>query len=193
MLQSVGGRNTRVIDLILDPTALESLPELAISFRDKDFARLDFKGIQVDVLLATNKLFKLVRAKHSRSLTIGSRAIPCATPQGLLLLKLFALPSLYRQGDGVRAAIYEADIAGLLAQTGVDAEAAFAQLEPHLLATDIAELRRILQDLGQRGSGFTYQSKIRNPKFRSFLWCWGCRRLSGGRRGSRHRGRARSP
>ncbi|MGE3074190.1 MAG: hypothetical protein AB7N24_13130 [Dehalococcoidia bacterium] len=164
MLQYVEGRNTRDVDLIVDPKELGSVAEIVIDNRDKDFARARFEGIQVDLLFSANKLFKAVRERHSRDALFGGRSLKCATPQGMLLLKLFALPSLYRQGDTSRAAIYEADIAGLLAGSEADGERALSDLGPHLLTTDIEELRKILDQIGQRRSAFLRQSKIQNPK-----------------------------
>ena len=154
MLQYVDGRNTRDVDLIVEPKALAVLPELAISDRDNDFARADFHSVQVDLLFTANRLFKFVRDHHSGEAIFGTRPLRCATAQGMLLLKLFALPSLYRQGESARAAIYEADIAGLVARPDVDADAALANLTRHLLATDVQELRRILKQIEERRAAF---------------------------------------
>jgi hypothetical protein len=167
MLQYVEGRNTRDIDLIVDAAALSRLPELAVSSRDRDFARADFDGIQLDLLLTANKVFELVRATHTASVVISGRPTPCATPQGLLILKLFALPSLYRQGDNARAAVYEADIAYLFAAGKVNVEAALSALSPHMLATDIGALRETVSELRKRGAQFgpasAPQSESRTP------------------------------
>jgi len=155
MLQYVDGRNTRDIDLILSNASLNDVPQLSVSTRDRDFARADFDGVQVDILLTTNAIFDFVRKSHATERSFGKLTVRCATPQGLLILKLFALPSLYRQGENTRAAIYEADIAGLLSNRTVDADAAYSVLTPHVLATDIAELRRILAQIESRGPGFS--------------------------------------
>ena len=55
-----------------------------------------------------------LRRHQTRVVEIDGRPTPCATAQGLLTLKLFALPSLYRQGENSRAAVYEAEISSLL-------------------------------------------------------------------------------
>lgn len=154
VLQYIPARNTVDVDLIVAAKSLETVREIAIATRDRDFARGDFEGIRIDFLLTENKVFEHVRRKESRVLGIDGRPTPCATPQGLLILKLFALPSLYRQGENVRAAIYEADIAALLPRDDVDLDGALALLAPHLLASDIAELRRITTQLADRGTGF---------------------------------------
>ena len=154
MLQYVDGRNTRDIDLILDVDALARLPEIVISAEDADFARGEFDGVQIDVLKTANEVFNFVRVNETEPVDIGGRSTPCATRQGLLILKLFALPSLYRQGESTRAAIYEADLAALLASGGVDTEAALAQLSRDMLASDISALRSLLADIPERGAGF---------------------------------------
>lgn len=73
-----------------------------------------------------------------------------STPEGLVLLKLYALPSLYRQGDVSRAAFYETDILTLMHDHRVDPEPLFAELEPHLSATDLKALRQIVAEIRQR-------------------------------------------
>lgn len=154
VLQYVEGRNTVDIDLIMDEAALQQLPEFAIDSRDKDFARAAFAGIQVDLLFTENEVFRLVQREHSQAVQVGGESVTVATPQGLLILKLFALPSLYRQGESVRAAIYEADIAGLLATRSTDTKGALSALQEYLLASDINELGKVMADLAQRGTGF---------------------------------------
>lgn len=154
MLQYVAGRNTEDIDLIVAPAANRLLPELKILSRDKDFGRASFEGIQVDLLFTANKLFDSVRTRHAQTLAFGSTRVVTATPEGLLLLKLFALPSLYRQGNTHRASIYESDIEGLLGLDEVELDSVWSQLRPHLLASDIEELRNIVEAIQARKSRF---------------------------------------
>lgn len=154
MLQYVAGRNTEDIDLIVAPAAIRLLPELKILSRDKDFGRASFEGIQVDLLFTANKLFDSVRTRHAQTLAFGSTRVVTATPEGLLLLKLFALPSLYRQGNTHRASIYESDIEGLLGLDEVELDSVWSQLRPHLLASDIEELRNIVKEIQARKSRF---------------------------------------
>src|SRR4029077_20487221 len=114
MLQDVEGRNTGDNDLIMAVSSLEKLPEVRVASRDDDFARGDYEGLQVDLLLTRNPLFEEVRQRHATTRPFVEREIPCATVEGLLLLKLYALPSLYRQGNFARVGLYENDIATLL-------------------------------------------------------------------------------
>jgi hypothetical protein len=66
----------------------------------------------------------------------------------LILLKLFALPSLYRQFDYDRVAIYEGDVLQLLARTSSSDEELLAVLRSHIeLDSDIEQLGNILQEL----------------------------------------------
>ena len=66
------------------------------------------------------------------------------TVEGLMVLKLYALPSLYRQFDWDRIYLYEGDIKLLLARYKPKMEPLFKLLEPHLLPTDLTELRKII-------------------------------------------------
>ena len=150
LLQYVGGRNTRDIDLIIALPDLESLPGLNILSHDGDFARADYDGVQVDALLVTNPLFRRVKAEFASRLVYGELEIPTATQEGLVILKLFALPSLYRQGDVARIGVFENDIFGLLSTGGVDIDRVFATLEQNVLESDVTELQRITADIQHR-------------------------------------------
>jgi hypothetical protein len=150
LLQYVEGRNTEDIDLILSLPSLERLPELRKVSQEDDFARADFAGLQIDLLLISNPLFDEVRRRHATRQPFVEREIPCATPEGLVLLKLYALPSLYRQGNVTRAALYETDILTLMSVRGADPEPLFAELEPHVSATDLKALRQIVAEIRQR-------------------------------------------
>ena len=102
LLQYVEGRNTEDIDLIMAVSALEKLPELTLETRDGDFARGKFGNLKVDVLLTSNPLFDEVRKRYTTSKRFVEQEILCVTVDGLILLKLYALPSLYRQGNFTR-------------------------------------------------------------------------------------------
>lgn len=150
ILQYVEGRNTEDVDLILEAASLELLPEISITSRDGDFRRGTFHGLQVDLLLTSNPLFDKVRRERATLRPFGDRQIPCATVEGLLLLKLYALPSLYRQGNYARVGLYENDVATLLQQFKPDLDSLFAELEPHLLTTDLKTLRQIVAEIRGR-------------------------------------------
>ena len=73
--------------------------------------------------------------------------MPCATPEGLILLKLYALPSLYRQSELRRANLYEADLAALLLAAHPTMEPLFQELgtKPclHPLLAVLSEVRLV--------------------------------------------------
>ncbi len=150
LLQYVEGRNTEDIDLIMALSSLDLLPELRKVSQEDDFARADFQELQIDLLLTRNPLFDEARRRYATRQRFAEREIPCATPEGLVLLKLYALPSLYRQGDVTRAALYEMDVLTLMHHHRVDPEPLFAELEPHLSATDLKALRQIVTEIRQR-------------------------------------------
>jgi len=114
LLQYVEGRNTEDIDLIMTDASLERLPELVIETREEDFARGKFGDLQVDLLLTNNALFDEVRKRYTTTRQFVEQDIPCATVEGLILLKIYELPSLYRQGEFARVGLYENDVATLL-------------------------------------------------------------------------------
>jgi hypothetical protein len=150
MLRYVEGRNTEDLDLILTPEGLDALPEIAVRHRYRDFARARFGAVRVDLLLASNPLFREVLDRHTTPQPFDDRTIPCATVEGLILLKLYALPSLYRQGDFVRAGLYENDVATLMHAYTPAVEPLLATLAGHLGVSDGAAVRALVPSLQHR-------------------------------------------
>ena len=147
VLHYVEGRNTQDVDLIVDADSLEKLTGLEITGRDKYFARGTFEGLRVDLLLTTHPLFQRVREHYSAMRPFQGQTVRCATVEGLILLKLFALTSLYRQGDFTRVGLYENDVATLLRVYRPDLGPLQDELKPHLSASDFGELRKIIEEL----------------------------------------------
>lgn len=135
-------------------SSLERLPEIAVDSQDMYFARGEYEGLQIDIRLAENPLFGKVLRGYTTERYFGEQDITTATVEGLLLLKLYALPSLYRQGSFARVGIYENDIATLLHDYSVDVEALYPELSAHLSATDMAEVRGIVAKIQQRIARF---------------------------------------
>jgi hypothetical protein len=150
MLSYVEGRNTEDIDLIMRRSDLEDLVQMVITEEDRNFIRADYQGLQVDLLLTQNPLFEQVQQQYRTEIQWGSRSIPCATPEGLVILKLYALPSLYRQGKFDRAALYETDILQLAYNYDIQLETAIEIVDPHVIASDRSEIRDIARDIAQR-------------------------------------------
>jgi len=159
LLSYVEGRNTQDIDLILARSDLDALPEVVIYDENKNFIRGLLDQLQIDILLTQNDLFKDVLEKFSIDRSFGTRVIRCATVEGLLLLKCYALPSLYRQGQFSRASIYENDILLLLLNYSVDIENLLKILSDHLLPSDIQEVKTILDDIKGRIQRFSKQQQ----------------------------------
>lgn len=147
VLHYVGGRNTRDIDLLMPSRAFDQLPELTVTERNADFARATFRGVVVDALFTRNRLFEMVRKRHATTLRHGQRTIPCATVEGLIIMKLYALPSLYRQGRFDRVAVYEADIANLIRTYRPGLDGVLAAIAPHVLPTDLEEIKKIAAEI----------------------------------------------
>ncbi|PYQ59071.1 MAG: hypothetical protein DMF53_19380 [Acidobacteria bacterium] len=139
LLQYVDGRSSEKIELIVAPSSLDQIPEI-----------YGFEDLQIDLLLTSNPLFEEVRRRYATRQRFAEREIPCATPEGLVLLKLYALPSLNRQGNLARVALYETDILMLMDRQKVDVEPLFAELKAHLSPTDLASLRGITDEIRQR-------------------------------------------
>jgi hypothetical protein len=154
LLQYVEGRNTQDIDLIMTLSSLQELPEIRLLQRDEYFARSQYDGLQLDIFLTANRLFARVQNAHAEPRSFAEQTITTATVEGLILLKLYALPLLYRQGDFVKVGIYENDVATLLRAYRPDVEGILIELEPFVSDSDLREIREIVLDLESRFSRF---------------------------------------
>jgi len=159
LLHYVEGRNTQDLDLIMGLSSVEKLPELIISSEDMYFIRANYGELEIDILLTKNPLFKKVHSKYSIEQQFLDRDIPIATVEGLLLLKLYALPSLYRQGNFARVGIYENDIATLLHDYEPDVNTLLTEIAKYLSESDLAEIKSILTDIQKRIKRFKNESR----------------------------------
>ncbi len=158
LLYYVEGRNTQDLDLLMSVSSLKKLPELKISHQDRYFARASYGELQIDVLLTQNPLFKKVHQEHSKVHKFLDRNIPLATVEGLLLLKLYALPSLYRQGNFAKVSIHENDIATLIHSYQPDMTALLDVISKYVSETDFEEIKGIVSDIQKRIQRFKDKS-----------------------------------
>ena len=154
LLHYVEGRNTQDLDLLMPLSSLEKLPELKSSTRDMYFIKASYGELQIDILLTQNPLFKKVHGDYSKGERFLDRNIPIATVEGLLLLKLYALPSLYRQGNFARVSIYENDIATLLYYYQPNVDMLLGELSRYVNESDLAEIQNIVTDIQNRTNRF---------------------------------------
>lgn len=150
LLHYVEGRNTEDIDLIMALPALRQLPEIDVQSQDMFFARGSFGDLQIDILLTENRLFDLVRRSYSEVAPFLDQPVPIATVEGLLLLKLYALPSLYRQGNFVRVSLYENDIAALMYAYRPDMPRLFDVLQDYVSTSDLESVHGITAEIEAR-------------------------------------------
>jgi hypothetical protein len=78
--------------------------------------------------------------------------------EGLLLLKLYALPSLYRQGSFARVGIYEADIATLVQAYRPALDRLLDELSAYLGESDLHEVQDIVGEIRGRIDRFQDRS-----------------------------------
>jgi hypothetical protein len=158
MLAHVRGRNTEDIDRITSPAEQERLvPPVEVVERESFFAKAKFESLRVNFLAAEHSLFAEVARVCAEGRVFDflptPRTIRCAGTRGLLMLKLYALPSLYRQGRIDRAKIYEGDIGRLLA--------AFPEIE--------SEETLAPRDVRERRAGIATRDCGTTPPARSLL------------------------
>ena len=158
ILHYVEGRNTQDLDLLMAVSSLEKLPELKVSSQDMYFVRTNYKELHVDILLTQNPLFKKVHSQYSKVENFLDREIPLATVEGLLLLKLYALPSLYRQGNFARVGIYENDIATLIHYYRPDLPSLLNELSKYVNDAYFSEIKSVVSDIQKRINRFKNES-----------------------------------
>ncbi|MEN3334199.1 MAG: hypothetical protein V7641_3564 [Blastocatellia bacterium] len=159
LLQYVEGRNTEDIDLIMALSSLDSLPEIQIADQNADFMRGKFDELKIDILLTRNPLFDKIRQQYTTIQPFIEQEIPTATVEGLLLLKMYALPSLYRQGNFARVALYENDLAMLIHDYQPELDPLLAELSQYVSDTDLDAVRDILAEIQQRIERFNKTSR----------------------------------
>lgn len=158
LLFYIEGRNTEDIDLIVAVSELSRLPEISLTSQDDNFARGKFGDLKIDFLLTRNPLFETVRQRYATTRHFMEQDIACATVEGLLLLKLYALPVLYRMGNFARVGLYENDIATLLHDYHPALPPLFDELANHLGATDLQAVRDVVAEIEQRIQRFQNRS-----------------------------------
>ncbi|HWE97770.1 MAG TPA: hypothetical protein VG269_27690 [Tepidisphaeraceae bacterium] len=150
MLTYIEGRNTKDVDLVVSVESLKAIPEIVIYDQNRDFARGKFGALLVDFLFTNNPLFKLVQDQYSSTQRFLETDIQCATVEGLILLKLFALPSLYREGRGQRIGLYENDVYMLCELARPSMEPLLVNLQRFVDPSALQELRNIVGDIQRR-------------------------------------------
>ena len=150
MLAYVEGRNTQDIDLIVSQHDLAKLPEIRLEDQNPEFARGWFGDLQIDFLFAESSLFEKVRRNFATTKRFAERDVPCATVEGLLLLKLYAMPSVYRQGRFAKVRTYEKDVADLIERYHPSMDLLLSELAEHMLASDVDEVRKIVTEIEDR-------------------------------------------
>ncbi len=148
-LNYVEGRNTQNIDLIIELGTAATF-EWNAQLRDRKLGATNNQGLQNDLWLTSNPLFAHVWQHERTMITFDDLLIPCAIREGLILLKLYPLPSLYRQGTLTLAALYETNIVLLLQGAGVESDVLLDTLAQHVAPDDVAELLKLVQELQAR-------------------------------------------
>jgi hypothetical protein len=150
LLTYVQGRNTKDVDLLISAADAKKIPEFRLAEENEFFATGQFRGVQVDLLLTRNPFFEAVARRFATTHRFAELTVPAATVEGLIILKLYALPSLYRQLDWDRIYIHESDIKQLLARYRPSINGLLEFIKPHMIESDVHELRRFLVEVVER-------------------------------------------
>ena len=143
MLTYVQGRNTKDVDLLTSVAAMDQVPEIKIEDRQDFFLLAKFRSVRVDLLLTSNSLFQTVADHFATRHRFAELNVPAATVEGLILLKLYALPSLYRHFDMARFSLYATDFSMLFARHNPELSPLVYLVAPHVEPGDVKQLREI--------------------------------------------------
>lgn len=144
-------RPTDAFDFNISKADINRVSELTQESSDHNFGRYSYKGVRIDALYRSNPVFSYVIDNCVDTVTLEGKSIIRATPEGIIVLKLYVLPSLYLQGQQRKAVTYENDILGLLMQpVDVSFDRMLKVLARELLPSQINELRDILEDCQRR-------------------------------------------
>jgi len=141
-------RLTRDIDLIMAKKDLQALPEVKLHHETNSFGNGQYKSIPVDILFAEDRFFRTIKEHFSVALKLAEQTIDCATVDGLLAMKLYALPSLYVQGNLTKVQRYEKDLIYLLnAEKTANVDRAMEAVKPHVSDAQLTELNNIIKEI----------------------------------------------
>ena len=155
LLQYIDGRNTEDIDLILSLPDGAKIEGLVLHEVNEYFARGSFGVLTVDILRSENPFFQTIKKNEATMAEFLGRNLNTVTARGLILLKLYALPSLYRQHQHTKTHIYEADIQSLLEVCQASSESLMTSLRSYLPDNDLNELAKILEEFQQHRNRFS--------------------------------------
>lgn len=109
-----------------------------------------FGDLRIDFLFTKEKLFAAIRQQYATKNQFAERRVTCATVDGLLLMKLFALPDTYRRGQFDRVRLCEKDVADLIERYRPKMASILDELARHMLPSDLEEIRRIVAEIEDR-------------------------------------------
>lgn len=136
------GRTTKDIDLLVRPGTFE----LSDLVSDNNFGRGYYGQLTVDLLYTTNSFFEFIYTQETNTFEIFDFKVKVATIQNLILLKCYALPALYRQGQFRKADIYESDLKGLF-RLRPDSFESLHLLKPFMGLTDYSNVVEISEEI----------------------------------------------
>lgn len=141
-------RPTVDIDFLTSASAFANLPDAELVSQDDNFARYQLPdGTYIDLLLISNPVFRVALKDYSTVVQLGDLSVRSLSPEGLFALKLYAMPSLYRQGNFAKFSIYESDLFRLLlGNRDINCDRALRIAALDLLPSDVAEMQTIIQE-----------------------------------------------
>ncbi|NJM99764.1 MAG: hypothetical protein HC800_23835 [Phormidesmis sp. RL_2_1] len=144
-------RATDDYDFIGQRSDFESISELSKVSSDQNFGRYRHNTTIVDTLFVENPVFAHALDAYQADCTIAGKTVRSLSPSGIALLKLYALPSLYLQGQHIRVAAYEQDLEVLfIVDSRINEDALLKFLGKHLVQSQIVELNNTCEDIRRK-------------------------------------------
>jgi hypothetical protein len=154
ILSYVELRNTKDFDIIIDRhNYIKLKPFLEVLTEEGDFANcLTEEKLRVDLLFADNPIFRYVKYGFEQNLDYEQGNFPTATPEGLVMMKLYALADLTLQHQVfgkkeilTKILLYQSDVNILNAMYEIDFSKILRLLEKHLSESGFEIVKEFLE------------------------------------------------
>jgi hypothetical protein len=156
LLAYIKDRNTQDLDLIISRQDYGRLAWfLDVLYLDEDFANCETQdGLRVDFLFTDNIIYDYVRKAFCKKIKFSENEILVATPEGLILMKLYAWTRLRNDGylfgdkDKLTKAIrYKTDIEVLSVNYEIEFAGIFRVLGKCLGTADLETCRNLIENI----------------------------------------------
>lgn len=110
-LAYIHDRNTQDLDILISVKELRKVINyVEVTNKDVNFTNAAYKGLKLDFLKTSNKIFEYVKKHETTTHNFVEGAFPVATVRGLIIMRFDAIVDLYQKGNFRKLPRYEYDL-----------------------------------------------------------------------------------